>query len=308
MDAITRQGFTGQTMLGQMGLNHMNGRVEDAVSGTFLSADPYTTDPYNTQDYYRYAYVYNNPLSNVDRSGYLGFQPVPSPNSPPGEFCTDWYPNLDSPPTQSGPATIDIDSTPLPDFTTCFSFDSSDYGLPADGFGPPAWQGSPQGSPSQPPVQQTNPCPTGQASPGDRNRPELQIGSKDAVILYPAGGFEGQGSANALTVQLARGPNALLLTVANIDDGVMAMVMAATGTPVRLTVGIQGTTQLGPVQSSYSITQQIPPGNSVFTSVPGQYIGPGQVTAAVVNRGGYTTAVTLQATPTAPQTCRNPGK
>ena len=69
-DGITRQGFTGQTVLGQMALNHMNGRVEDAVTGTFLSPDPYVSEPYNTQDYYRYAYVYNNPLTHVDPSGF----------------------------------------------------------------------------------------------------------------------------------------------------------------------------------------------------------------------------------------------
>lgn len=40
MDGITRQGFAGQTVLGQIGLNHMNWRVEDAVIGTFLSPDP----------------------------------------------------------------------------------------------------------------------------------------------------------------------------------------------------------------------------------------------------------------------------
>lgn len=87
----------------------------------------------------------------------------------------------------------------------------------------------------------------------------------------------------------------------------MGLVMAGTEAPVRLTVSIQGTTQLGPVEST-SITQQIPLGSSVFTSVPGQYVGPGQVTAIVVNRGGYTTAVTLQATPTGKQTCPNPRK
>lgn len=71
MDGITRQGFTGQTVLGQMGLNHMNGRVEDAVSGSFLSPDPGINDPYNTQDYNRYTYVYNNPLTNIDPSGFV---------------------------------------------------------------------------------------------------------------------------------------------------------------------------------------------------------------------------------------------
>jgi hypothetical protein len=44
---ITRQGFTYQTVLGRMGLNHMNGRVQDAISGTFISPDPYIPDSLN---------------------------------------------------------------------------------------------------------------------------------------------------------------------------------------------------------------------------------------------------------------------
>lgn len=130
-----------------------------------------------------------------------------------------------------------------------------------------------------------------------RGRPSLQIGSKDAVVLYPAGGLEGQGSANALSVQLAPGPNGLLLTIANIDTSFMGMVMGATGVPVQLAIEIQATTQQGLVQSSFSVTQQISPGNSVFTSIPGLYVGPGQATVIVINRGGYTTAITLQAFP-----------
>jgi hypothetical protein len=53
-----------------MGLNHMNGRVQDAISGTFLSPDPYIPDPLNTQAFNRYAYVYNNPLTYTDPSGF----------------------------------------------------------------------------------------------------------------------------------------------------------------------------------------------------------------------------------------------
>jgi RHS repeat-associated protein len=70
MESITRQGFTGQTALGRLGMNHMNGRVEDAISGTFLSPDPTITSPYDTQDYNRYAYVADNPLSIEDPSGF----------------------------------------------------------------------------------------------------------------------------------------------------------------------------------------------------------------------------------------------
>jgi RHS repeat-associated protein len=70
LDNITRQGYTYQTALGSMGLNHMNGRVQDAAHGRFLSADPYVTYPYYTQSYNRYAYVTNNPLTFIDPSGF----------------------------------------------------------------------------------------------------------------------------------------------------------------------------------------------------------------------------------------------
>ena len=71
---ITRQGYTGQTQLGLWtGLNHMNGRVQDSVTGRFLSADPRLPDPTNTQDYNRYGYVNNNPLTYIDPSGFDTF-------------------------------------------------------------------------------------------------------------------------------------------------------------------------------------------------------------------------------------------
>jgi RHS repeat-associated protein len=69
-DGITRQGYTFQTVLGSMGLNHMNGRVQDAVIGRFISPDPFVTQPGYTQNFNRYAYVYNNPLTHVDPSGF----------------------------------------------------------------------------------------------------------------------------------------------------------------------------------------------------------------------------------------------
>ncbi|HEY6645023.1 RHS repeat-associated core domain-containing protein [Povalibacter sp.] len=76
-DATLRQGFTFQTVLGRMGLNHMNGRVQDAISGTFLSPDPTIPDPMNTQAFNRYAYVYNNPLTLTDPSGFTPDGPPP---------------------------------------------------------------------------------------------------------------------------------------------------------------------------------------------------------------------------------------
>jgi RHS repeat-associated protein len=67
----SRWGYTGQTAIGiTTGLVHMNGRVEDAVTGRFLSPDPHVFEPDNTQGWNRYSYVNNNPLTNIDPSGF----------------------------------------------------------------------------------------------------------------------------------------------------------------------------------------------------------------------------------------------
>ncbi|HEX4243233.1 MAG TPA: RHS repeat-associated core domain-containing protein [Steroidobacteraceae bacterium] len=71
LSTYTRQGYDFQTWLGQsMGLNHLNGRVEDAILGRFLSPDPHIPDPTNAQSYNRYSYVNNNPLTDVDPTGF----------------------------------------------------------------------------------------------------------------------------------------------------------------------------------------------------------------------------------------------
>jgi hypothetical protein len=53
-----------------MGLIHMNGRVQDSLTGRFLSPDSHVPDPSFTQSYNRYSYVKNNPLSYIDPSGF----------------------------------------------------------------------------------------------------------------------------------------------------------------------------------------------------------------------------------------------
>jgi RHS repeat-associated protein len=71
INGVSRQGYTWQTALGvSMGLNHMNGRVEDAITGRFLSPDPYVQDPGNTQSFNRYSYANNNPLTYTDPTGF----------------------------------------------------------------------------------------------------------------------------------------------------------------------------------------------------------------------------------------------
>jgi RHS repeat-associated protein len=71
INTVSRWGYTDQTVLGvSMGLNHMNGRVQDAITGRFLSPDPYIPNPGNTQSYNRYSYANNNPVTVVDPTGF----------------------------------------------------------------------------------------------------------------------------------------------------------------------------------------------------------------------------------------------
>ena len=49
----------------------MNGRIYDPTLGRFLQADPHVQAPSNMQNYNRYSYVLNNPMSMTDPSGYF---------------------------------------------------------------------------------------------------------------------------------------------------------------------------------------------------------------------------------------------
>lgn len=49
----------------------MNGRIYDPLAGRFLSPDPVVQFPNNSQNFNRYSYVLNNPLSYTDPSGYF---------------------------------------------------------------------------------------------------------------------------------------------------------------------------------------------------------------------------------------------
>jgi hypothetical protein len=54
INSVSREGYTGETVLGvSMGLNHLNGRVEDSTIGRFLSPDPEVPEPGNTQSFNR---------------------------------------------------------------------------------------------------------------------------------------------------------------------------------------------------------------------------------------------------------------
>jgi RHS repeat-associated protein len=72
INGVSRRGYTGETVLGvSMGLTHLNGRIADAITGRFLSPDPYVPNPGNPQSFNSYSYVNNNPLSFTDPSGFV---------------------------------------------------------------------------------------------------------------------------------------------------------------------------------------------------------------------------------------------
>ena len=67
--AGTDRGFTEHEHLDDVGIVHMNGRLFDPNLGRFLQADPKVTFPENLQNYNRYQYCLNNPLTCTDPTG-----------------------------------------------------------------------------------------------------------------------------------------------------------------------------------------------------------------------------------------------
>ena len=69
-EAVDERGFTGHVVEADIGLIYMGARYYDPVMGRFISPDTIVPDPANPQAFNRYAYCYNNPVSNIDPSGH----------------------------------------------------------------------------------------------------------------------------------------------------------------------------------------------------------------------------------------------
>ena len=65
------RGYTGHEMLPSLDIIQMGGRIYDPNLARFLQADPNIQAPKNLQNYNRYSYVLNNPLTYTDPSGYF---------------------------------------------------------------------------------------------------------------------------------------------------------------------------------------------------------------------------------------------
>ncbi len=73
-NSMSTRGFTGHEHVDGLGVIQMNGRIYDPMLGRFLQADPFVQSPKNSQSLNRYTYVYNNPLSYTDPSGYFSLK------------------------------------------------------------------------------------------------------------------------------------------------------------------------------------------------------------------------------------------
>ncbi|MFQ3250959.1 MAG: RHS repeat-associated protein [Glaciecola sp.] len=67
---VTERGFTGHEHVDHANIIHMNGRIYDPETARFAQADPIVQAPENGQSLNRYSYVFNNPLSYTDPTGY----------------------------------------------------------------------------------------------------------------------------------------------------------------------------------------------------------------------------------------------
>ncbi|MFT3925998.1 MAG: PQQ-binding-like beta-propeller repeat protein [Myxococcales bacterium] len=85
-EAVETLGYTGHQHEPDTSLIDMVGRLYDSYIGRFVTPDPGIPNPESTQSYDRYAYVFNDPLTLIDPSGFVPDMP---PSQPPSNCDTD---------------------------------------------------------------------------------------------------------------------------------------------------------------------------------------------------------------------------
>jgi len=70
MAPSTTLGYTGHELDDGLGLVNMRGRLYDPAMGRFITPDRIVQAPFNVQSLNRYSYVWNNPASLIDPTGY----------------------------------------------------------------------------------------------------------------------------------------------------------------------------------------------------------------------------------------------
>ncbi len=68
--SLSNYGYTSHEQVDGFGLIDMKGRMYDSSTNHFVSADPYIVTPLLSENANRYSYVYNNPINNIDPTGY----------------------------------------------------------------------------------------------------------------------------------------------------------------------------------------------------------------------------------------------
>ncbi|HEY1629800.1 MAG TPA: RHS repeat-associated core domain-containing protein, partial [Rhizomicrobium sp.] len=69
--SFSTRGYTGHEEMPDVCLVNMNARIYDPSIGRFMSPDDVVSGPYNGQNWNRYTYVDNNPLSYTDPTGHM---------------------------------------------------------------------------------------------------------------------------------------------------------------------------------------------------------------------------------------------
>ena len=67
----TDHGYGDHESRDELGMIHMGGRTYDPALGQMMQADAVVQSPLNGQNYNRYAYVFNNPMSYTDPTGFV---------------------------------------------------------------------------------------------------------------------------------------------------------------------------------------------------------------------------------------------